>query len=258
MNTSIATKGQIGIMSMALALAVAGLPSVASAAVKVKASASGRVLTIVGDRADNDVLVALNPEADTIAVSADGQILGGFVAGSIDSIRVRLRGGSDALSVGLASGGQVGLRMLTVDLGGGDDYATLAADPAVTLSVEGGAGEDTVSTSSSTSGFRSVERVASWTALAPVGGGSLGYECPMDIDGTRTCVCDKADPWDCWNMFVDKCVMSPEVAESLSQCLKGSITTHCTCKPRASAITGGGDRGPIFQIPDGDIRFQLR
>jgi hypothetical protein len=252
MNTSIAIKGRIGMM--ALALAVASLPATAFAAVKIKASASGRVLTIVGNRAADDVLVAVTPEADAIAVSANGEILGGFVAGSIDSIRIRLGGGSDSLSVDLASGGRLGLRTLSVNLGGGDDYAILGVDPAVILTVSGGPGDDTVSGSGSTADFRSVEHVVSWTALIGGGGGSLGYECKIDIDGTRYCVCDASKSWDCWNMFVDKCDLSPETAEDLSRCLKGTITTHCTCTPRA-ALVGGG---PIFRIPSDGLIFAQR
>lgn len=251
MNTATATIARIGIASMTLVLAIASVPAAASATVRIKASASGKVLTIVGDRADNDVLVSVTPEGDVIAVAADGEIIGGFVASSIDSIRIRLGGGSDSLSVDLASQGRLGLRMLSVNLGGGDDYATLATDPAVIRPVSGGPGDDTVGGSGSTADFRSVENIVSWVALAPGGGGTLGYECQTEIDGTRTCICDAGKSWDCWNMFVDKCDLSPKTAEDLSRCIKGTITTHCTCTPRA-ALAGGG---PIFRVPPADHRF---
>ncbi|HZR79851.1 MAG TPA: hypothetical protein VFD92_02055 [Candidatus Binatia bacterium] len=251
MNTAI--KGRIGML--ALALAAASLPATASAAVKIKSSASGRVLTITGDRADDEVSVSVTPEADAIAVLANGEILGGFLAGSIESIRIRLGGGSDSLSVELGSQGRLGLRMVSINLGGGDDYAILATDPGVVRSVSGGPGEDTVSGSGSAADFRSVEHVVSFTALVSNGGaGGLGYECKTDtIDGSRYCVCDASDPWDCWNMFVDKCVLSPETAEELSKCIKGTITTHCTCTPRALLIIDD----PIFRFPP-DAVFTMR
>jgi hypothetical protein len=236
-------------MALALALAAAGasVPPQALAAARVKATPSGRSMTIVGDRAGNEIAVRYVEASDAIQVLDRGALLGSFAAGPVESIRVRLGGGGDFLKVQLASGGVLGLRKLSVSLGSGDDFADLTVDPAVELSVSGGSGEDAVRALGPIDAVRSVEQVTTAVALAPGGGGSLGYTCSGTTpDGKTECMCDARDDWDCFIMYFNEC--APGQWEDFKRCIEGSITTHCTCKKAAILRPDL----PIFQpIDDG-------
>jgi hypothetical protein len=247
MSASIAIKGRIGMMT--LALAVACLPAPAFAAVQIKASASGRVLTIAGDRAADEVVVEFSAARDAIEVSANAIPLGSFAAGPLESIRVRLGGGDDSLSVQLASGGLLGLRTLSVNLGGGDDFAHLDVDPGVFRTVIGGSGEDTVSGRSDV-GLRAVENFVTPTALISNGGTSLDYTCHI-VGGEKECLCDPSNPPDCLLMGVNEC--TPASLDALIECVRNAsplFLDYCWC-PQRSALVGGTP--PIFRVPTDEL-----
>jgi hypothetical protein len=229
MTRTIASEGRTGMMWMALgALVIAGLPAGADAAVRIKSAQSGRSLTIVGDAAANDVSVSYDADADAIDVAVASIPAGAafarrFAAANVETIKIRLAGGADALSVQLASEGRIGLEELSVDLGPGDEFALVHADPGVPVSVTGGAGQDTTSGPRRPDTVRSVENVLVWTALVNDGGGPrLGYSC-----SNGTCTCDKSIENDCEDMSG---VCTDASIDDLIRCIDGWLTTHCTCK----------------------------
>ena len=243
MTTAFASKGRRRIMGIALALGVAGLPATGLAAVHAKAGANGRVLTIVGDRAANEVAVTLNVVDETIEVRSGAAKLAMVAARPVASIRVRLGGGADSLSVDLASGGRLNVRALDVNLGGGDDFAFLGVDPAVVFRVSGGAGDDAASGPPSGSAYRSVEHVSTYIAQINNGGGpgGLSYSC-----SNGTCTCDKGIENDCEDMSG---VCTDGSLDGLISCIDGWLTTHCTCT-KALVVH---DPGGTFLPPGGGV-----
>jgi len=240
MTTAFASKGRSLIMGLALAVGLAGLPAAADAGVRAKSGSGGRVLTIVGDGGANEVAVTLDVVAEAIAVSAGQVPIASFPARGVESVRVRLAGGADTLSVALTSGGRLGVVKVDVNLGGGDDFAFLGVDPAVVLEVSGGAGDDTVSGYRSGEGYRSVEHVFQSTAQINNGGG-LGFRC-----SGGTCTCDKSIENDCEDMSG---VCTDASIDALIGCIQGWLTTHCTCT-KALVVT---NPGTIFLPPGGGV-----
>jgi len=244
MNRSIKTAiaGLNRITWIAVALAVAIVPTQAHAGVKAMAAGSGRTLTIVGDGEANEIAVLLDGSA--IEVSAGGVPVGSFAAAPVQTVKIRLGGGSDSLSVQLASGGALGVRMLNVNLGAGDDFAAIHADPAVAAIVVGASGEDTVSSQGSTDGYSSVENVMTWTALVNNGGGpsgGLGFSCT-----NGECTCDKSIENDCEDMTA---VCTDATVDGVITCINGWLTTHCTCTK--ALVVGNPGGGGVFQPIDG-------
>lgn len=94
MNRSIKTAiaGLNRITWIAVALAVAIVPTQAHAGVKAMAAGSGRTLTIVGDGEANEIAVLLDGSA--IEVSAGGVPVGSFAAAPVQTVKIRLGGGA--------------------------------------------------------------------------------------------------------------------------------------------------------------------
>ncbi|HZR80636.1 MAG TPA: hypothetical protein VFD92_06035 [Candidatus Binatia bacterium] len=231
MTSAIAAEGRSRFVSIAFALIVATLPATSLAAVRVKAPADGRMLTITGNSAADDVTVAFDAQNGAIDVTANGMPVGQYPAGSLEVMRIRLGGGNDSLGVQLFSNGLLHLRMLDVNLGGGDDFAMLRVDPTVMLSVNGAGGHDTVNYLGDTSAFRSVELIASAIAMVNNGGGTggLGYSC-----SGSTCTCDKSIENDCEDMSG---ICTDDTVDALITCINGWLTTHCVCT-KAMTVQG--------------------
>jgi hypothetical protein len=111
----------------------------------VTAMLSGGTLTVVGDAFDNAVSIRQSPLGDITIVGLNGTTVNGrsavFVGrGLLNGLNVNMGGGNDAVEV-------VGLWVwgaITVEGGAGNDTIRLAAVTGGSIAVDGGPGNDTV------------------------------------------------------------------------------------------------------------------